>query len=467
MVKVTTQFVCQQCGYSTPRWMGQCPSCGHWNTLVESLVATGTKNLKLKTKNLEQVGPIRLSSVKKAEYQKRVSTGIGELDRVLGGGILPGMVVLVAGEPGIGKSTLLLQLADRIARTSFVGNDARYVKRKTSNDTNFETVQRSNVIYVAGEESATQIANRASRLEVKGEEISVFEETDVDSIVSNLSSLSSLSLIIVDSIQTLTTEDLTGTAGSIGQVRECAGRLAAFGKSTGVPVFLVGHVTKEGSIAGPRVLEHMVDTVLWFEGDRSGVLRVLRSIKNRFGATDEVGIFSMEEKGLIEVSNPSRIFLGENGRVSGSVATAILEGTRIILVEIQALVVPTKLAFPKRVGQGVDQRRLELIIAVLTRRAGLPLWDFDIFVNVAGGIRVEEPGADLAIALAISSAFQDKPLPTGTAAIGEVGLLGEIREVSMQERRAKEARRLGFRNVVTKREARTVGEAIRSYISSK
>lgn len=381
--------------------------------------------------------PIRLSSVKKADYQKRISTGIGELDRVLGGGILPGMVVLVAGEPGIGKSTLLLQLAGKL----------------------------KDVLYVAGEESAGQIANRAARLGVGGSNISVLEETDVDEIVSNLSTLSNLSLIIVDSIQTLTTEDLTGVAGSIGQVRECASRLSHFAKANNVPVFMVGHVTKEGTIAGPRVLEHMVDTVLWFEGERAQSLRILRAVKNRFGATDEVGVFTMEEKGLIPISNPSELFLGEQKSVPGSVATAVLEGTRVLLVEIQALVVPTKLAFPKRVSSGIDPRRLELLVAVLTRRAGLPLWDFDIFVNVAGGIKIEEPAADLAIALSIASAFQDKPLLADTLAIGEVGLLGEIREVPMSERRTKEARRLGFRNTVTKKEVKTVAQAIKKSFS--
>lgn len=380
--------------------------------------------------------PIKLSSVKKADYQKRTSTGITELDRVLGGGILPGMVVLVAGEPGIGKSTLLLQLANRMGP----------------------------VIYVAGEESAGQIASRAARLGVKGDNVAVLEETDVDAVISNLSSLSNLSLAIVDSIQTITTEDLTGTAGSIGQVRECAGRLTAFAKRTGTPVFMVGHVTKEGAIAGPRVLEHMVDTVLWFEGERQQALRIVRAVKNRFGATDEVGVFTMEDKGLVEVVNPSGLFLSDQKRVAGSAATAVREGTRVLLVEIQALVVPTKLAFPKRVATGIDPRRLELLVAVLSRRGGLPLWDFDIFVNVAGGIKIEEPAADLAIALSVASSFQDKPLLSGTCAVGEVGLLGEVREVPMQERRTKEARRLGFRNVVTKKEARTVGEAIRRYI---
>ncbi len=446
-MRASTHFVCQQCGYSTPRWMGQCPGCGQWNSLVETIVeqskfkharrSLGEGGSKVTTGGAQ---PIKLSSVKKTDYQKRMPTGIAELDRVLGGGIVPGMVTLVAGEPGIGKSTLLLELAGKA---------------------------EGNVVYVAGEESVNQIANRASRLGLKGENITVLEETDVEEVISVLTSLSTLSnlgLIVIDSIQTLTTEDLTGTAGSIGQVRETASRLAHFAKQTGTPVFIVGHVTKEGTIAGPRVLEHMVDTVLWFEGERQESLRILRAVKNRFGATDEVGIFSMEERGLVEVANPSELFLGNMDKVSGSVATAILEGTRVLLIEVQALVVATKLAFPKRVGRGIDSRRLELLVAVLTRRAGLPLWDFDIFVNVAGGIAVSEPAADLAIALSIASAFQDKPMLSGTCAIGEVGLLGEVREVPMQERRLKEARRLGFINTVTKKEARTVGEAINKFV---
>lgn len=385
--------------------------------------------------------PVRLSSIKGSDYGRRISTKIRELDRVLGGGILSGMVALVAGEPGIGKSTLLLQLADNVG---------------------------GKVVYVAGEESASQIANRAKRLGVKGENIEILEETDADEVISNLSNLGNLSLIIVDSIQTLTTQDLTGTAGSIGQVRECASRLVNWAKRTGTPLFLVGHVTKEGQVAGPRVLEHMVDSVLWFEGERQEALRVLRAVKNRFGPTDEVGIFSMEEKGLIEVLNPSALFLGEtkNG-VPGSAVTAVMEGTRPLAVEIQALVVPTKLAFPKRLGSGVDPRRLEVIVAVLTRRVGLPLWDYDIFVNAAGGIKVSEPAADLAIALALASSFHGKPLGSGSLAVGEVGLLGEIREVTYLEKRVKEARRLGFKTPITKKEARTVGEAIKKYISSR
>lgn len=464
-MRSTTQFVCQQCGAGFPKWLGQCPSCGTWNSLAETIVsAPNQKSIRrLADKNQKAPEPIKLSSVKSTEYNRRLSTKIAELDRVLGGGILPGMVTLVAGEPGIGKSTLLLQIAGSTG---------------------------GKVFYIAGEESAAQIANRAKRLGIKGDNITVLEETDVDAVLGQVEKWEvgsgrldppaggearggkSNSLIIVDSIQTMTTGDLTGTAGSIGQVKECANRLAFYSKRTGVPLFLAGHVTKEGAIAGPRVLEHLVDTVLWFEGSRSEVLRVLRAVKNRFGATDEVGIFSMEERGLVEVANPSKLFLGEAGLpagkaglVSGSVATPIIEGTRPLLVEIQALVSPTKLAFPKRSASGVDGRRLEIIIAVLARRVGLPLWEYDVFVNVAGGIKIAEPAADLAIALAIASAFYGKPVASGTFAVGEVGLLGEIREVVYLERRVKEARRIGFKTPVTKREARTVGEAIRKYIS--
>lgn len=404
-----------------------------------------------------KIAPTRLSEVKGREYTVRASTGIEELDRVLGGGMIAGMVTLIAGEPGIGKSTLLLQIAQNM---------------------------QGKVIYIAGEESAGQIANRASRLGIKGDNILVVEETDVDEVLEQVeqvvkvkevergkdsestptTSTTFSTFLIIDSIQTLTTQDLTGTAGSVGQVRECSSRITSFAKQQGIPVFIVGHVTKEGSIAGPRVLEHIVDTVLWFEGDRRQLLRVVRAIKNRFGPTDEVGLFSMEEKGLVGL--PGYPLALEEKDVPGSVTTVILEGTRPMLVEIEALVAPTKLAFPKRVSSGVDQRRLEIIIAVLSRRCGLPLGDFDIFVNVAGGIRVTDPGADLGIALAIASSFKDSALGK-VAVAGEVGILGSIREVPQLERRVKEAKRLGFEKVLTVREAKIVSEAIRKFLQSK
>ncbi len=377
--------------------------------------------------------PISLSSIP-SRRSARISTKISELDRVLGGGLVPGQVVLIAGEPGIGKSTLLLQLADKIGNT----------------------------LYISGEESVGQIKVRADRLGIKSKTLRFLEETDVDAAVT---SFDSEKLAVVDSIQTMATQDLSGLAGSIGQVRECAFRLLRIAKEKNIPLFMVGHVTKEGTVAGPAVLAHIVDTLLWFEGDKSLTLRLLRAVKNRFGPTDEVGIFEMEDKGLLPVTNIEKIFLSKgNTYVSGSVITSILQGTRPLLVEIQALVVSSKLPFPKRVAQGVDVRRLELLLAVLIRRCGLPLYEYDVFVNVAGGIKVTEPASDLAICLAIASSFFDKPLPKGSLALGEVGLLGEIREVVAQDKRVKEARRLGLVRPITQREIKYVNEAIKKIL---
>ena len=439
MPRFSTQYICQQCGYAASKWMGQCPNCSSWNTLVETVVAT-SKQRSAHSVQQGKIEAVRLSDVKKEIYAHRTLTGITELDRVLGGGIVPGMVTLIAGEPGIGKSTLLLQIAQNI-----IGE----------------------VVYIAGEESSAQIANRANRLGVKSTHISIIESSNVDGVIGLFNQMGTISLVIIDSIQTMTTEDLTGTAGSVGQVRECASRLSSWAKRSHVPVFMVGHVTREGTIAGPRVLEHMIDTVLWFEGERSEFLRVVRAVKNRFGATDEVGVFTMEEKGLVEVTNPSELFIGSFEGVGGSAVGVILEGSRPMLVEIQALVSPTKLAFPKRSASGIDARRLELIVAVLSRRVGIPLWDCDVFVNVTGGIRLADPASDLAVALAIASAFHDKPLPRGTVALGEVGLLGEVRDVIQRERRIKEARRLGYKTAITSKETRTVSEAIKRFISTK
>ena len=377
--------------------------------------------------------PISLSSIP-SRRSARISTKISELDRVLGGGLVPGQVVLIAGEPGIGKSTLLLQLADKIGNT----------------------------LYISGEESVGQIKVRADRLGLKSKTLRFLEETDVDAAVT---SFDSEKLAVVDSIQTMATQDLSGLAGSIGQVRECAFRLLRIAKEKNIPLFMVGHVTKEGTVAGPAVLAHIVDTLLWFEGDKALTLRLLRAVKNRFGPTDEVGIFEMEDKGLLPVTNIEKIFLSKgNTYVSGSVITSILQGTRPLLVEIQALVVSSKLPFPKRVAQGVDVRRLELLLAVLIRRCGLPLYEYDVFVNVAGGIKVTEPASDLAICLAIASSFFDKPLPKGSLALGEVGLLGEIREVVAQDKRVKEARRLGLVRPITQREIKYVNEAIKKIL---
>jgi len=432
-----TQFVCQQCGYSTPQWFGKCPNCGEWNSLVEFKDSTKTQNLKLKTQIYEKNLPLKLGEIKMTA-KDRISTGIEEFDRVLGGGIVPGSVVLVAGEPGIGKSTLLLQLTESLS-SKFPPN---------------RRVQSSKLLYVSGEESPEQIKIRAERLGIKGENLSLLNETNVDAILEEISEYPNI-FLIVDSIQTLWTQDLAGTAGSIGQVRECAARLINFCKPKGIPLFLVGQVTKEGAIAGPMTLAHMVDVVLFLEGERFQSLRLLRGIKNRFGPTDEAGVFEMTDKGMIGVENPSKLFLGENSsnRRAGSVTFCAMEGTRPILVEIQALVTKSFLAVPRRVANGFDYNRLVMLTAVLQKSLNLPLWDQDIYLNIAGGFKVGEPAADLAVCLAIISSFKNKPLPEKTCAFGEVGLLGEIRRVSYEEKREKEAKRMGFEKIISSKKS--------------
>lgn len=431
MPKSITKFICQQCGYESSGWLGRCPECGEWNALVETVVSTG--NGKLKIENGKLGKPQRLSEIKSIK-QDRLKTGIGEFDRVLGGGIVPGSVVLVAGEPGIGKSTLLLQLAAKIGG-----------------------------LYVTGEESLQQIKIRAERLGVKNKDLLFLAETNVDTIVSQLES-QNWSAVIVDSIQTLYTSELTGTTGSVGQVKECSGRILRIAKNRGIPVFLIGHVTKAGVIAGPKVLEHMVDTVLNIEGERFGAARLLRATKNRFGATDEVGVFEMGDKGMVAVDNPSKLFLANRVvKVPGSVVVATMEGTRPVLVEIQALVVPTQLAIPRRIGQGIDYNRLQLIAAVLTKRLNLPLASFDIYVNVVGGLRIEEPAADLGVALAIYCSFKNIAVASKTIVFGELGLLGEIREVSQSGTRNKEARRLGFTTIISPEKFSSINQVIRSF----
>ncbi len=444
MAKTFTKFVCQQCGAESPQWFGRCPNCQKWNTLVEMKERVEKRGKKLR-KEGKEVELVSLDRIKSLEL-KRTLTKIEELDRVLGNGLVPGSVTLLAGDPGIGKSTLLLQTASRVASKA-----------------------QGSVLYVSGEESPQQIKIRAKRLGINEKNLLFLNETNVDQITEAIEQFDEKTvLVIIDSIQTLWTSDLTGTVGSIGQVRESSRRLLDLAKANQLPLFLVGHVTKEGAIAGPMVLAHMVDTVLFLEGERYQALRILRSIKNRFGPTDEVGVFTMTEKGMEEVSNPSKLFLAERGaKVSGSVVTVLMEGTRPLLVEIQALTVPTQLAMPRRVASGIDWNRLQLLIAVLTRRAGLPLGNFDVFVNVAGGIKVSEPGADLAIALSIASAFTDKPINPKTVAIGEVGLLGELRVVGQLEKCLKEARRLGFTQPITPKGFRTVGRAVKKALETK
>lgn len=436
-----TSFVCQQCGSEFAKWLGKCSVCDSWNSLVESVKVTG--KLKSKASQSNRINSKTSSSIQKLSAIKpsatqRISTKISELDRCLGGGLVYGQVVLIAGEPGIGKSTLLIQLSNMLG----------------------------NCLYVSGEESASQVAIRAKRLGISNKEIDFLEETDVDSIISNLEQSSSkkIKAIIVDSIQTMSTSDLTGLAGSVGQVKECAFRLLRYAKSNNIPLILVGHVTKEGTVAGPAVLAHIVDTVLWFEGEKTSNLRLLRSVKNRFGATDEVGIFQMEDKGLVSLNDPERLFLERSKTsVPGSVVSILMEGSRSILVEVQSLVVPTKMAFPRRVAQGVDSKRLEMLLAVLFRRANIPLYDNDVFVNIAGGIKANDPSVDLAICLSIASSFYNKSLPNDFVSVGEVGLLGEIRNVPFQDKRIKDAKRLGFENVVSSKEHKYLSQILKEY----
>jgi len=399
------------------------------------MVETVEEDPKSKVKSQNFKSKIYKLSEVKIDETGRVKTGEGELDSVLGGGVVAGMVVLVAGEPGIGKSTLLTQVG----------------------------LRTKDVLYVCGEESATQVALRVKRLGGKGEML-LFESTDADEIVSKIEEQKP-GLVIVDSIQTLTVSDLSGTAGSVGQVRESAGRLAGVAKRLNTPLFLIGHITKEGSIAGPRVLEHMVDCVLWFEGERGQALRVVRAVKNRFGPTDEVGVFEMTETGLVGVADPSHMLLSERVKnVPGSVVGVILEGRRPILVEIQALTNLTNMVMPRRVATGIDMARLQMLVAVLARRANLHLEGADIFVNVTGGIRLSDRGVDLAICLAIASAFLNKSLAGDVAAVGEVGLLGEVRKVGGLERRVREAKKLGYR-VASAESGKSVEAAIKKLLS--
>ncbi|MFZ3301590.1 MAG: DNA repair protein RadA [Microgenomates group bacterium] len=430
-------FVCQQCGSEFAKWLGKCSVCNAWNSLVESVKVTGknSKSSSVKSKSSVSKPSVKLTDIKASET-KRISTKISELDRCLGGGLVSGQVVLIAGEPGIGKSTLLIDLADKIG----------------------------NCFYVSGEESASQVAIRAKRLGISNKTINFLEETDVDEVINSLTnSKDPHSVVIIDSIQTMSTSDLTGLAGSVGQVKECAFRLLKYAKSNNIPLILVGHVTKEGTVAGPAVLAHIVDTVLWFEGEKTSNLRLLRSVKNRFGATDEVGIFQMEDTGLKSLNDPEKLFL-ERSKISvpGSVVSILMEGTRSILIEIQSLVVPTKMAFPRRVAQGIDPKRLEMLLAVLFRRANIPLYDMDVFVNIAGGIKANDPSIDLAVCLSIASSFYDKALSQNFLAFGEVGLLGEVRDVPFQEKRIKDAKRLGFKEVVTSNDFKYLSQAVKS-----
>lgn len=416
MARFSSVYICQQCGYQSPSLLGKCPECGTWGSLVEEVIDTTTTKNSKRSNKVTKI--IKLSDIESKQY-KRISTTSGEFDRVLGSGIVLGSVVLIAGDPGIGKSTLLSHLAINIPDT----------------------------LYVAGEESPQQIKLRIERIKPKAN-LGFLDETDVDAITGAIET-NKPKLVIVDSIQTMETQDLTAAAGSVSQVRESTHRLLKVAKSLHIPMFIVGHVTKEGTVAGPRTLEHMVDVVLSLEGDQTNNFRILRSSKNRFGPTDEVGVFEMDETGMKEVLNPSKVFLEERVSAPGSAVTAVLTGLRPILVEIQALVTKTNSPIPRRVGTGIDNNRLQLLVAVLQKRLRLPLWDQDVFVNVTGGLKITEPAADLAICMAIISSFKDITLPKEALYIGEVGLLGELRSVRQIEKRTKEAKKLGYSKVIS------------------
>lgn len=419
MSKIKTFYQCQACGYSSPKWLGKCPDCGEWNTLVEEKAISGTRQ----TIHTKQSRPQPLSSISGGR-ERRMPTGIKELDRVLGGGVVEGSVILVGGDPGIGKSTLLIQASSNLSERT------------------------GKVLYVSGEESPEQIKLRAERLSINSDNIILLSETNLEDIIDTASEISPASLVI-DSIQTTYTEELSSAPGSVGQVRECAAKLMSFAKRSKIPLFLIGHVTKEGTIAGPRVLEHIVDTVLYFEGDKGHAYRILRTVKNRFGSTNEIGIFEMTDSGLLTIENPSELFLSERpGDVSGSTVVASIEGTRPLLIELQALVSPTTFGMPRRTCIGVDFNRVNLLVAVLEKIAGLHLGGMDIFVNVVGGIKIIEPAVDLGIIAAIASSLREIPIEQKTLVFGEIGLSGEVRAVNQAEARIKEASKIGFKRVI-------------------
>jgi len=432
MKKERSKFVCQNCGYESPGWLGKCPECGTWNSFVEEIVRL--KDEKTQRPKTGWTHPTSIQDVPESA-EKRIGTQIGEFDRVLGGGVVPGSVVLVGGNPGMGKSTLLLQAGGNLA------------------------TEGRKVLYVSGEESLQQIKMRADRISVRSPNLYLLTEINVDAI-ADLLDTEKPDLVIVDSVQTMMTSLIDGLPGNVSQVRYCGQILTQKAKEQGIPVFLIGHVTKDGSIAGPRVLEHLVDGLLLFEGDEQHQYRILRSVKNRFGSTNEVGIFEMTEHGMVEIRNPSEHLLSQrNDSASGTAVTVSLEGMRPLMVEVQALVTPTSYGIPQRTATGFDQKRLSLLLAVLEKRLGLKMGTQDVFVNAAGGMKLTEPAVDLAVAAAVVSSYRDRPIQTKTAVIGEIGLTGEVRGVSQLERRIAETVRMGFeRCIVPKANARSVAK---------
>ena len=412
-------FFCQNCGHEEKKWLGQCPMCKEWNTFVEETISDGVSF----SKTVSRAEVVTLSSVK-TDSEERTKTGIEELDRVLGGGIVPGSLILVGGDPGIGKSTLLLQVCQKLSQ------------------------EKHQVLYISGEESLKQIKLRAMRMGEFTDELFLLCETSLNTIRGVIERRKP-EIVIIDSIQTIYSEDVTSAPGSVSQVRESTNVLMQLAKGLNISIFIVGHVTKEGTVAGPRVLEHMVDTVLYFEGDRHASYRILRGVKNRFGSTNEIGVFEMRQSGLQEVKNPSEFMLnGKPEGASGSVVACSMEGTRPILLEIQALVCQSGFGMPRRTAAGTDYNRVNLLMAVLEKRIGLPLFNYDAYVNIAGGIKMNEPAIDLGIILAIVSSYKNKPIGDKVIAFGEVGLSGEVRAVSMPEQRVSEAKKLGFQTCI-------------------
>ena len=423
MAKAKTIYVCTECGGQTPKWQGQCPHCMEWNTLIESVAEVSLPGAKNRFSALASSGKVQMLSEVEAAEVPRTPTGIAEFDRVLGGGLVQGAVVLIGGDPGIGKSTLLLQVLAHLSK-------------------------QQNTLYVSGEESSQQIALRAKRLSLDARNMRLLPEIQLERIQAAIAG-GKPDIVVIDSIQTVYSEQLTSAPGSVAQVRECAAQLTRIAKASNITMILVGHVTKEGALAGPRVLEHIVDTVLYFEGDTHSSFRLIRAFKNRFGAVNELGVFAMTEKGLREVSNPSALFLSQHGQqVAGSCVMVTQEGTRPLLVEIQALLDEAHSPNVRRLSLGLEQNRLAMLLAVLHRHAGIACYDQDVFINAVGGVKITEPGADLAVILAMVSSLRNKPLPEKLVVFGEVGLAGEVRPVQRGQERLKEAAKLGFTQAI-------------------
>lgn len=424
MAKRKVTFICQECGYESPKWMGKCPGCNRWNTLVEEIEPASKGGKHTFNRGLgDRSKPEKINTIV-SEKEPRITTKMQEFNRVLGGGIVPGSLILIGGDPGIGKSTLLLQISDQLAKKDL------------------------SVLYISGEESIRQTKLRGDRLGVSADELYVLSETNLEDIANQIEQIKP-AFVVVDSIQTVYRDEVSSAPGSVSQVRESTSELMRIAKTFGIPIVIVGHVTKEGSIAGPRLLEHMVDAVLYFEGERHHTYRILRGVKNRFGSTNEMGVFEMKEAGLREVLNPSEIFLEERSQgAAGSTVVASMEGTRPVLVEIQALISPSSFGNPRRMATGVDTSRVPLLMAVLEKRVGLMLQNQDAYIKVAGGVKLDEPAIDLAIIISIASSFRDQPTNPEDIFIGEVGLTGEIRRVSRIEQRVQEAAKLGFKRVI-------------------